>query len=334
MNRSLLPNPSLVAILLVVRTASGPSFVFHYPQHPTLSPPAASTLSAWRSTDVYSEDETSSDEDSDSSSIISSSASEDDLPAETASVAPTGTGKIASSESDRRSRSYVGRSRRHRDGGDESDSSGEDMDRNGKEVLDGKPWERVFGLDVVSLATMLAPGKEGLVGKKFELGIEDLVFLGYPLGADSEGYWSVPRRRRYEGREDNPVVDGEELDGDLEDLLEDIRLMQEADEKRERLERGEKVEPEKKIKSRLMMFNVVFVLNPPILEYQARVQDMLENVVKRFSETLRIEQARTDYIYQQKEKITRLRDKAAQDGRFPPTEIWLFILTLSRNNLS
>lgn len=44
------------------------------------------------------------------------------------------------------------------------------------------------------------------------------------------------------------------------------------------------------------MFHVVFVMNPPPLEYHLRVREMYDNVVKKLSRAIKWEQARSSYV--------------------------------------
>jgi len=62
--------------------------------------------------------------------------------------------------------------------------------------------------------------------------------------------------------------------------------------------------------SELNMFNVVFVLNPPILEYHLRVEEMYDNVVKKFAKTLKYEQAQSNYVWREAQSIMALKEKA------------------------
>ncbi|PWW76049.1 hypothetical protein C7212DRAFT_295720 [Tuber magnatum] len=64
----------------------------------------------------------------------------------------------------------------------------------------------------------------------------------------------------------------------------------------------------------MTMFHVVFVLNPPELEYHSRTQEMFDYVVKRFARALKYEQAKDGYVWREAEKIVRLKDKANHEG--------------------
>ena len=57
------------------------------------------------------------------------------------------------------------------------------------------------------------------------------------------------------------------------------------------------------------MFNMVFVLNPPILEYPLRTKEMYDHVVKKFGRALKWEQARLNYIWTESELIQSIESK-------------------------
>ena len=62
------------------------------------------------------------------------------------------------------------------------------------------------------------------------------------------------------------------------------------------------------------MFHVVFVMNPPMLEYHSRVNDMYEGVVKRFARALKYEQANDNYMWREVETILDMRERAVHEG--------------------
>ena len=64
----------------------------------------------------------------------------------------------------------------------------------------------------------------------------------------------------------------------------------------------------------MTMFHVVFVMNPPPLEYQARVADMYDNVTKKFAKALKYEQASTGYVWRESKKILELKAAGKQNG--------------------
>ncbi|MCJ1382144.1 Nitrogen permease regulator 3 [Xylographa soralifera] len=63
------------------------------------------------------------------------------------------------------------------------------------------------------------------------------------------------------------------------------------------------------LKEMLNMFHVVFVMNPPPLEYQLRVDEMYDHVVKKFTRALKWEQSRSNFVLNEAQKIRTLEAK-------------------------
>ncbi|KAF7585168.1 Nitrogen permease regulator 3 [Aspergillus hancockii] len=65
-------------------------------------------------------------------------------------------------------------------------------------------------------------------------------------------------------------------------------------------------------KDSMTMFNVVFVLDPPLLEYSMRVREVYDNIIKKFAKALKWEQARTDYVWREAQHISHIKEKAKE----------------------
>lgn len=62
-------------------------------------------------------------------------------------------------------------------------------------------------------------------------------------------------------------------------------------------------------KSELIMFHVVFVMNPPPLDHAHRVKEMYDNIVKKFSRALKWVQVHHDYVWQQTDALLMKRQQ-------------------------
>ncbi|KAI9819740.1 MAG: Nitrogen permease regulator 3 [Phylliscum demangeonii] len=71
----------------------------------------------------------------------------------------------------------------------------------------------------------------------------------------------------------------------------------------------------------MSMFNVVFVMQAPLLEHNLRVREMYNFVVKRFAKALKYEQARSNWIWRESEKMLGMRERAKEDG-IPMRTLW------------
>ncbi|KAK9446625.1 nitrogen permease regulator of amino acid transport activity 3-domain-containing protein [Limtongia smithiae] len=64
----------------------------------------------------------------------------------------------------------------------------------------------------------------------------------------------------------------------------------------------------------LNMFHVVFVMDPPELEYNDRIKAMYDYIVVPLAERLRYEQYKSNYVMREVEIMQRLRTRAAESG--------------------
>lgn len=298
MERVMIPRACLVAILLVARSSSGVNFVFHYPPNPKIDSTAPSS-SVWRGAGSHTDGTTS-----DSNSSAGSSDEDFDAP----ESGPETKGELADidpSESDMRSRSYPGKQRRrHRDDHDDDDDEDDDHVRLEQS---GPAWESLFGFKVSFLASLLAP-KATTCRTKFELTIDDLVFLGYPVQVKPDGTWKKKRKKK-------KARSKKAMDSELVSVQGDeANAGDEADDENDGDEGENQDSDASEKKDGMTMFHVVFVMNPPELEYHSRVQDMYGCVVKKFAKALTLEQARSDYVGRETELILRMRERAAHEG--------------------
>lgn len=63
------------------------------------------------------------------------------------------------------------------------------------------------------------------------------------------------------------------------------------------------------------MFNVVFVLDPPLLEYSVRSRELYHNIIKKFGKALKWEQAHTNYVWKETRRILHMKERAKENRR-------------------
>ncbi|EXJ77634.1 hypothetical protein A1O3_09862 [Capronia epimyces CBS 606.96] len=272
-------NPSLLAILLVAqtRTGSGAQLVFHYPPDP-LSPDRASP--ALRSRD--------DDEEESSSSDSGESSSEEDFELFTTRVQDAG-----AANTDNRSQ--------------RSDEEDDDhlVKSAAQDDVDWKPqWEPLLGLGEDGLVSLLAPGR-AWHKRRFELGINNLTFLGRPVYAREDGSWRKTRSTKSRAAEDEGLQqssDATASDNDKDEEAESDNALTDRLVPDKKTRRG--AEPSK---SQLTMFHAVFVMDPPPLEHTLRVKDMYDHVAKKFSKVLKWEQSHHDYVWEQSDLLHSIK---------------------------
>ena len=304
---SLTPNACLLAVLLITRSSSGPALTFHYPQRPRFESPLSRSTRG-----------TSSDSSSDSSS-----SGEDDDADETSRLSPTATGAASDTESRTR---YSRRDNATLNGDDDKSMLGRGKKYAGTDT--------VLGFKYDFLAGLLAPGVAASRGR-FEMSVDDVVFLGAPVHVRPDGTWRKRKKRRRKSMVsmDEEEEEEEEEEEDYPDVEADVDAVAEGDSSAEPEGPTMPTTPQeendadderddgqsKKHQGTMNMFHVVFVLNPPELEYHYRTAEIFEYVVKRFSRALKYEQAKDGYVWREADKIARMKERAAQNGRLAPS---------------
>ncbi|KAJ9609881.1 Nitrogen permease regulator 3 [Cladophialophora chaetospira] len=275
------PNPSLLAVLLIVqgRTGSGAEIVYHYPPDP---------LSAARPS--YTSESTDEDDEESSSSDSEESSSEDDFDLFTNRLRNGLTGAQSqdnqSQNSDDEENNYLSK-RGTRDNGQ------------------WKPqWEPLLGLGEDGLVSLLAPGR-AWHKRRFELGINEMTFLGRPVYAREDGFWRKARKKSAPAGGDEHTLSepnvGESGTDEDEDEDESGGLSSDR-------ACGEKSQHAKELpKSQLTMFHLVFVMDPSPLEHTVRVKEMYDHVVKKLSKVLKWAQAHHNYVWEQAELLQSIR---------------------------
>ncbi|KAL8688007.1 MAG: hypothetical protein Q9218_005970, partial [Villophora microphyllina] len=292
------PNPCLLGILLVVKVNSEPRIVFHYPPKPGED---NSQFTRYLAAQEREQDGSSSTDDD-------STSSQDDQAAANAKPKPSKTG---------------------------DDTPELDVEETGSLSPEKNPifrnqyskpkWNDVFGLPAYSLARLLAPPPTSHK-KRFEMSIDDKVYVGRPIFAGEGDEWEKKKAARKAKARKSTTDEGSVTTHDMASASEGISTLDLAkstdtlgDHERDpgRSEDPEQNlpatkqdsailtgqepvaegnEPKAKRKKTLNMFHVVFVLNPPPLEYQLRVKEIYDHVVKKFSKALKWEQARSNYV--------------------------------------
>ncbi|KAK5163835.1 hypothetical protein LTR04_002242 [Oleoguttula sp. CCFEE 6159] len=247
------------------------------------------------------------------------------------------------------------------EGGASSGSESEKRDirsrGNRDDTKDGggeRPWERVLGYTTGGLEKLLCPPK-AFNKKRFEVSLKGLVFLGCPMFVREDGAWKKRRERRKratgekEDEHSEDVKPAESPEARLEhndyearngvDVEVPVRT-QETDSNRKESpgmsksfgsqsavsENGSDAKSASTTsaagdQNAMTMFNVVFVLNPPALEYQLRVQEMYDHVVKKFAYALKPGQARSDYVWNESKKVWAIKLQAKENNT-PLSLLW------------
>lgn len=362
------PNSHLQAVLLVTKSRSlGPRLVFHYPP---ISPSAAALLAtkapAWFGNDTSTgsiDESNSSSSDWDSSTEPDPGDDEVDMGSRTSGG--RGSGRTGPGHREReRLRPSAGAWGRQEsfdddddDGGDDGDvnvgpsgtgpGEGGQPDRDRRHRGGDRDWDTVLGFKVDALEKMLCPDK-AFNKRRFELGVESVVFVGAPMFVRDDGLWKKRKKR--------PKPDDDDL---LANLTLDPELSRDQEPRQEKKEVfvlppgfepgyghdmdsavpsaaasdvGSDVKSDSTTNNTnnpdMTMFNVVFVLNPPALEHQLRVKDMYDNVTKKYAKALKYEEARFHYVWKESKRIIDIKQRA-KENRDSRTATWRNIVATS-----
>ena len=178
---NLTPNSCLLAVLLVTRCSSGPSLTFHYPPRPRLdSSPLSRSARSTSPTSSSSSSSSGEDDDADENSRTTATAPLL-LPLHAAApvAAAAAAAAAATAASDTDTRSYL--SRRGGPGGGED---GGEKDRSSSSSSSRKKpggYDTVLGFKSDFLAGLLAPKAAVAAKDRFEMSVDDVVFLGAPV---------------------------------------------------------------------------------------------------------------------------------------------------------
>jgi len=308
------PNPCLVAILFVIKTRAGVHRVFHYPENPGQDKPH-----------IKLDYENSSEEGSSTPSDDESYSSLED-------------------------ESY----NHNQEGKSTGNSTEPEMDESGSaspakhDAGVGSAWRRagasrdgLFGLPR-DIHHFLCPPRTAHK-RRFEMSIDGRVFLGWPVFAREDGTWKRKKKERppksdvsrvkeereisdmpAEPSDNSEVRTSMQIDADLGDTTENDSATEDQGSVKEIISAVHAEDPHlprdiiaQPVKDQLHMFHVVFVMNPPPLEYQLRVDEMYVHVVKKFSRALELEQSRSDFVLRAAEKIKSLYLKHGTFCRHP-----------------
>ena len=175
--------------------------------------------------------------------------------------------------------------------------------------------------------------------KRFELGLDPLIYLGYPIFVREDGHWRKRKKektKKGEEKKDNEVdglfsaikneddlsVEGHALQathangqGNVESGLIEDNQKELTKASNDDIEEATSTASEDDGKA-MSMFHVVFIMNPPLLEHNVRIKEMFEYVVKKFSKALKYEQARSNWVWRQSEVILNRKERAKEDSLY------------------
>ena len=268
--------PGLIALALLLRSRDGPRFVFHYPPHP-------STQSSNREVQYGTElDQSEHNEvvkiqDSSDNSDVEDVVSEANGSTSNLDLPEPRNGDIHDMDL------ADGCRDNHYDG------------PNGEQVV---PWEHLGEFSAKDLESILTPSR-AFHKKRFELSLDPLHFVSYPMHIREDGLWKKKKRDKIKKPKKDGSDTGSRSGGEL------------SDDKR----KANSPAPAYEDSGGMTMFNVVFILNVPREDEDERIYEVYSHVIKKFNKALKHAQAQSNYVWKEAEMMLSMKDKAREESR-------------------
>lgn len=267
----------LIAVALVIKSQTGPHFVFHYPPRPSFTPPPRNYRYGTETDQSELEEHVGSDEeDSDDFSDL-----EDSIASKIGKLNLSGK-KVNSGNGSRSHHVDI-----------EGDDHFEGSD--GEQIV---PWEQFGEFTTDDLASILSPPR-AYHKKKFQMSIDNLYFVSYPLHIREDGFWKKPRKSKK----------GKEVAKDEDEAEQGPAASSSQAKKGSGSDDGD-------YHGEMTMFNVVFVVSLPRHEQDERIGELYEHVIKTFNKALNHAQAQSNYVWKESETILGMKERAREDSKF------------------
>lgn len=324
MSLSNVPNPCLLAVMLTVSTHSGPQFVYHYPPVPSAKPPSHDSDHDMFSGEDSSDSTVSYDSDDERAIEDGEEERSDKLGVHF---------KLDGSRRKRRNNSMRRLSAVSGSSVGEALAGAPDRiladDKKGPTATGPDALTHVLGFDTDFLSELLTP-QRAMCNRKFEMNIDDLVYLGIPVHVQPDGSWRKRKQARTHRSEhtDDPATRHNSTDANANahgSAHADVNGSGPSGGSADRQDgvadgpgpadgpstASQHTDPN----SPMRIFHVVFVMNPPAIEYGYRAEQMFQFVLSKFVSTLRTEQAKSNYVWNEVSTILHVRERGLLDKR-------------------
>jgi hypothetical protein len=273
----------LIAAALIIRSRDGPRFVFHYPAWPTAEVSKEKILYGTEFDEGTSDDEHESKDQSDDSDL------EDGGYSVLQAVY-----KIDLNDKKKAKQNHV----EEVEGDEHYDTS------NGEHVV---PWEHLFDFSTTDLESILTPSR-AYHKKKFELSLDPLYFISYPMHIREDGLWKKKKTRK---TKKSKIEDSEAGTGSGE--TKSVEIDKEAESSKTPATDNNSEDGDDH--GGMTMFNVVFILSVAKDEADERIAEVYEHVIKKFNKALKHAQASSNYVWKESEMILGMKEKAREERK-------------------
>ena len=190
------------------------------------------------------------------------------------------------------------------------------------------PWEHLDAFSTKDLASILTPAKS-FHKKCFELTLDPLHFVTYPMHIREDGQWKKKKKSRKEKRR-KLATTGAEV-GSINECAIDESVEEQATATATATE-PEEVEQDNHERSPtggregwengnddggMTMFNLVFILNPHRMDAPAEMANIFEHVAKDINKALRYTQSYSNFVWKESDLILAMKEKAREKSKLP-----------------
>jgi nitrogen permease regulator 3-like protein len=277
----------LIAVCLIIRSKEGPRFVYHHPPRPTLQTYQRECLYGTELDESDREENPESADDTDDSDL------------EDGEYAfPQAFGKLNINNKAKLSGSRKPSHVEPMEGDDHYDT------KYGEHVV---PWEQLFEYSTTDLESILTPSR-AFHKKKFELCLDPLHFISYPMHIREDGLWKKKKPKK--AKKSKKEKDGSDVGTGSGDVKSG------ESEKKGDGKPTDNTSEDGDDHGGMTMFNVVFVLNMSKEQVDTKILEIYEHVVKKFNKALNHAQAQGNYVWNESEMILGVKEKAREERKF------------------
>ncbi|CCH61210.1 hypothetical protein TBLA_0E01530 [Henningerozyma blattae CBS 6284] len=194
---------------------------------------------------------------------------------------------------------------------------------------------KIFDFDSEFVAEFCSPERE-MCNTKFEFTIDKFCFLGLPIHVDEEGNWKKSKKKKHSSRSKrsssigtkcsvnnhsttantNTDITRRRENSDLTPFISDTTEKDLVTKLNDTISVESYDESGKDdLQNNMTMFHVVFIMDPSLIEYNQRVNDMFRNVAARLSLFLRSAQAKTSYVSRECDIMLKEKESIMKTSR-------------------
>ncbi|OBA25652.1 hypothetical protein HANVADRAFT_34450 [Hanseniaspora valbyensis NRRL Y-1626] len=171
--------------------------------------------------------------------------------------------------------------------------------------------DKICGLDKDIIAEYCLPPRH-LCNQRFEFTCDELSFIGLPMASKNpDGTWNNIKKNKQEQEEEKEEnIDDDFGDDELENESQSDSELAEIKSQTTKKSQSFKAQ----VGDNIFVFNLVFILDPLLLEYDQRVDEMYDNVATRFAMFLRFFQQDSNYLSKEVTKILEINEQFNNNG--------------------